>query len=527
MRKLVLLVAALALLTLAVVPSLAQGGNTIADIAAGNPDFSTLVTALDAAGLVETLAGDGTFTVFAPTNDAFDALPLGTLDMLLADIPTLTEVLTYHVLPGSVIEDGFVFLQNRATVQGAPLSVSRKDGAFFVNDTVKIVTTDIGASNGVIHVVDAVMLPPESDLAARVTAYSQVKVRVAHFSPDTPAVDVYVNGQLSDVRGLEFPALTEWFTLPGGVYNIAVAPAGTSLDQAAIGPADLELPGGKWLTVAAVGSLADGTLGPAIIDEDYSPVAANTARVTVFHAIEDAPAVDVRAGGEAVIRVLDFPGRRDNDGASTIEVPSGVYNLDVVPFGRGAPVVLDLPNTFLQGGAHYFVAAVGTLDEPQAVVAVTDPATGGAPALRPLGSLIASIGDLSTLSGLGGSAFFSGSAAMLNQRGPFTVFAPTNAAFDQLRQAIGLAAFNQIADNPGSTPTRYIILYHVTADKYMAADVVGASEIMAATGDPITITVRDGRVFLNDTIEVIATDIPASNGVLHIISGVLVPPDEQ
>lgn len=132
----------------------------IVDIAAGNPDFSTLVTAVQAAGLVDALKGDGPFTVFAPTNDAFAALPDGTLDALLAD-PSgdLTQILLYHVVSGEVMAADVTDGLETETLQGGTVSFSVADGMVMINDA-NIVATDIVASNGVIHVIDAVILPP-------------------------------------------------------------------------------------------------------------------------------------------------------------------------------------------------------------------------------------------------------------------------------------------------------------------------------------------------------------------------------
>lgn len=133
---------------------------SIAEIAAGDENFSTLVTALDAAGLVETLAGEGEFTVFAPTNDAFAALPEGTLDALLAD-PTgqLTNILLYHVVDGAVPAETVVTLESATTLLGEDVTISVVDGSVFLNDTVEVIITDIMASNGIIHVIDAVLIP--------------------------------------------------------------------------------------------------------------------------------------------------------------------------------------------------------------------------------------------------------------------------------------------------------------------------------------------------------------------------------
>ena len=136
------------------------GNQTIVQIAQTNPNLSTLVTALQAAGLVETLSGSGPFTVFAPTNDAFNALPPGTLDALLGNRTQLTNVLTYHVVQGSLLATQVASMPSLPTAQGQPLVVTVQSGGGVRVDGANIVQTDIRASNGVIHVIDAVMIPP-------------------------------------------------------------------------------------------------------------------------------------------------------------------------------------------------------------------------------------------------------------------------------------------------------------------------------------------------------------------------------
>tara|TARA_R110002110_G_scaffold395482_1_gene610085 strand:+ start:38 stop:535 length:498 start_codon:yes stop_codon:yes gene_type:complete len=133
---------------------------TIVEIAVGNPDFSTLVAALKAAGLVEALSGEGPFTVFAPTNAAFAALPAGTLDDLLKpeNKETLTAVLTYHVVPGMVMAADVVTLTEATSLQGDTIMVTASDAGVKV-DAANVTATDLEAANGVIHVIDAVILP--------------------------------------------------------------------------------------------------------------------------------------------------------------------------------------------------------------------------------------------------------------------------------------------------------------------------------------------------------------------------------
>lgn len=130
----------------------------IVTIAVEAGSFNTLAAALDAAGLVETLRGPGPFTVFAPTDEAFAKLPEGTVEALLADIPALTRILTYHVVPAEVTADKVVGLNKAPTVAGIDAPIEIRDGQVYVAGA-RVVTTDIRASNGVIHVIESVMIP--------------------------------------------------------------------------------------------------------------------------------------------------------------------------------------------------------------------------------------------------------------------------------------------------------------------------------------------------------------------------------
>lgn len=129
----------------------------IVEIAAAADQFKTLVTAVKAAGLVETLQGPGPFTVFAPTDEAFAKLPEGTVEGLLKDLPKLKSVLTFHVVPGKVMAKDVAGVKSAKTVQGGELRVDANHGVKINNATVT--KADIEASNGVIHVIDTVLVP--------------------------------------------------------------------------------------------------------------------------------------------------------------------------------------------------------------------------------------------------------------------------------------------------------------------------------------------------------------------------------
>ena len=145
--------------------SASEQPDTVVDVAASDQSFSTLVTAVDAAGLAGTLSGDGPFTVFAPVNDAFAALPAGTVDTLLApeNKAQLTSVLSYHVVPSKVLSSDLSDGMTVMTVQGQPLTVGVQGDAVTLTDasgnTASVVQADVEAGNGVVHVIDHVLLP--------------------------------------------------------------------------------------------------------------------------------------------------------------------------------------------------------------------------------------------------------------------------------------------------------------------------------------------------------------------------------
>jgi len=153
--------AATATETMASTETATQVPNTIVDAAIASGKFKTLVAAIQAAGLVEALKGNGPFTVFAPTDDAFTKLPKGTLDTLLKpeNKAMLASILLYHVVPGKLMAADVVKLSSAKTVEGKDVTIKVTNGKVFINDA-QVIVTNIVTSNGVIHVIDKVLTPP-------------------------------------------------------------------------------------------------------------------------------------------------------------------------------------------------------------------------------------------------------------------------------------------------------------------------------------------------------------------------------
>ena len=343
-------------------------------------------------------------------------------------------------------------------------------------------------------------------------------VRVAHFAIDAPAVDVFVGGE-AVLEGVPFPAISDYLKLEAGSYEIAVAPTGAGIEGAVIGPVELEFEAGHSYTIAATGQLADGSFGPLVIDEtaafmgdmeegSMDEMMEPMAKVLVLHGISDAPAVDVALeDGTVLIEGAAF------NAYATLEVPAGDYPLYVTASGDFETVVFDLNPTTLEGDRYYLLAAIGTFpDDFQLFVEVVG--------TKNIAEVAAGAGSFNTLLAAAEAA---GLAETLSNDGPFTVFAPTDDAFAAALEALGISAEDLLADTETLTS---ILLYHVVAGEAYAADVVGLESVETLNGASISIMADDMGVTLNDSVSVIATDIMASNGVIHVIDGVLLPPAE-
>lgn len=222
----------------------------------------------------------------------------------------------------------------------------------------------------------AVVPAMAQDAAEEAVASGDAYVRVAHFSPDTPSVFVY-NGE-NLVTSVRFPNVSRWVKLAPGDYTFVVTTEATPGEGAIEFAASLEA--GQFVTVAAFGSSERGTLKLQAIAEDFSRITTGRARVTVVHAIEGAPVVDIRANGGVVIPTLAYPGSLgSNDGVETIEVPAGTYTLSVTASEFGT-LILEAADTVLEANKNYFIAAVGTAQNPSVKVVVTDQAEVSAPA---------------------------------------------------------------------------------------------------------------------------------------------------
>ncbi len=403
-----------------------QAPQTIVDIAVADGRFTTLVAAVQAAGLAETLSGPGPFTVFAPTDDAFAKLPAGTVESLLADPEALSNILLYHVVAGKVMAADVVGLDYAMSVQGSPINITVEGDKVLVNDA-QVVITDIEASNGVIHVIDTVILPP-ADIV-------DTAINDGRFT--TLVAAVQAAGLVDALKGegplTVFAPTDEAFAkLPAGTVEALLADPEALANILLYHVAEGRLTAADITSVEKIKTLQGKDI---TISQDMGKVMANDSQIII---------TDIFTSN-GIIHVIDSVLLPQKDIVETAEADSRFTTL---------------------------VAALTAADL------------------------------VDTLKG----------------EGPFTVFAPTDDAFAKLPAG----TVESLLKPENLEQLKNILLYHVVAGKVMAADVVNLDSASTVLGQDVTISVKDGKVFINNA-EVIITDIETSNGVIHVIDTVLLP----
>ena len=407
---------------------------TIVDIAVADGRFTTLVAAVQAAGLVDTLSSDGPFTVFAPTDAAFAKLPAGTIEDLLKpeNKQMLTDILLYHVVAGKVLAADVANLTEAQTVLGKNVAVKVDGGKVFINDA-EVILTDIQASNGVIHVIDTVILPPAEE-----TAMDIVDIAAADGRFTTLVAAVEAAGLAETLKGegpftVFAPTDDAFAKLPAGTVEDLLKPE--NKQQLADILLYHVLPGKVMSAAVTDGLITDSALGTSVFFKlDMGKAFINEAQIVI---------TDIEASN-GVIHMID-----------TVLLPKDI--VDAAVFNK-------------------FDTLAAALQAAQLV---------------------------DTLKG----------------DGPFTVFAPTDEAFAALPE--GTLASLLLPENKQTLTN--ILLYHVVGARLLAEDVVKLESAETVLGKSVSIKVEDGKVYVNDA-QVIVTDIKTTNGVIHVINAVILPP---
>lgn len=433
---------------------------SIVDIAVEDGRFTTLVTAVQAAGLADTLSGEGQFTVFAPTDDAFAALPDGTVESLLEEPEgALRDILLYHVAEGAVPAETVVTLESATTIQGEPVAIEVMDGEVILNDSARVIITDIEASNGIIHVIDAVILPPSMSEAA-----------------------AEAGGEMAEEEMMETKSIAEIAAADGRFTTLLAAldAAGLAGTFAGEGAFTVFAP-----TDEAFAALPEGTVESLLAD----PQGALTDILT-YHVVEGVVPAETVVGLDSATTLLGE------------DLSIMVVDDEVILNELNKVIATDIEAS--NGMIHVID---GVLLPPGSVESAAEPT---------IVDIAVEDGRFTTLVAALEAA---GLVDTLSGEGQFTVFAPVDEAFAALPEG----TVESLLEDPQGALTD-VLLYHVVDGVVMAEDVVGLTAAPTLLGQDIAVAVNgDGQVFLNGNAQVIITDVEASNGVIHVIDSVLIP----
>jgi uncharacterized surface protein with fasciclin (FAS1) repeats len=537
---------------------------TVVDIVVGRVDLSTLETAVVAAGLADDLNGDGPFTVFAPTDAAFAALPAGTLNALLAD-PTgeLAEILLYHVIGGnykaSDLDNGMI----ATTLLGKDVTVTIDATGVYINDA-KVTIADLMADNGVVHIIDAVLIPPVVtvvDIVVNSPAHTTLETAVIAagladdlsgegpftvFAPTDAAFAALPAGTLdalladptgaladillyhvlgAEVKSTDLSDGMTAVTLQGKKVKVTINQDGVFINDAKVTVADIMADNGVVHvidavlippTVTVVDIIVDSenhnTLETAVIAAGLADDLSGDGPFTVF-APTDAAFAALPAG--TLDALLADPTGALAD-VLLYHVVSGKVRSSSLRNGMEVTTLLgkDLMVTVNAEGVFINDAKVTVADvmADNGIVHVIDAVL--VPAKTTVVDIIVESENHNTLET---AVIAAGLADDLSGDGPFTVFAPTDAAFAAL-PAGTLDAL--LADPTGELAN--ILLYHVVSGNVKSTDLSDGMTATTLLGKDVMVTINASGVFINDA-KVVVADIMADNGVVHVIDAVLIP----
>ena len=466
----------------------------------------SLVAALTQAGLVETLSGDGPFTVFAPTDQAFtDAgIDLASFDNDEANA-TLVDILTYHVLNGAVDSASVTDGLSVEALNGDNLDFAVVNGTVLVNDAT-VITADVVSSNGVIHVIDKVLLPPADELGDIPTVASSTGVHGV-------LVDAVIQaGLLATLSG-------------EGPYTV-FAPTDQAFTDAGISLSDFDGEEGAaalanvlayHVTTGSVlsGDLSDGQM-VTMLNQQQVRIGVTSAGVLINDAT--VTLADV-AASNGVIHVID----------KVLLPPEEVegeicYNSETHTIVAGADQATCEAYTYLNNTEMNNQTYTGCYNTVTHQITNVTEAVCGAHMWTAAVDIATTAAATSIHDSLVAALGVAGLVDTLTGDDAYTVFAPTDEAF----AAAGIN-LDDFTTEEEIEALANILLYHVVAGEIASTDLVdGANTVTAANGDELTVTVSEGAVTVGaEGATVVLADVPASNGVIHVIDKVIMPPADE
>jgi hypothetical protein len=332
-------------------------------------------------------------------------------------------------------------------------------------------------------------------------------LRIAHFAPDAASVDAYLNGNIA-VRNLNYPSASRWFAVDPGTYTMAVAASGQTANDTLIDPFDVTASAGTWQTVAVIGSTASGTLQASVIAEDYSDLLPSTGSFTFVNALEGSPPVNLVRDGVVFFAQVGSPGQ-DAALSSSLLVDAGIFDVSVTAGDDPAQVFAERTGLELPENAYTLVALIGTLGDSRLFVLTTDRSE--VQIVRGLlpkpGQLLDALRANENLTAFADTLESTGLSDLLSGDTEYTILAPANFAFDD---SAAMTAEQQAEALRG----------YIVEGKFTSIELVDAGTLTALDGSTLNVTTDANGIFINN-VQVIDVNIPATNGVIHMLNGLL------
>ncbi len=308
----------------------------------------------------------------------FNALPdVGPINIQIADETLLVSGLQYPALPsnGGQPSDGVYILDILAGTRNLQITPVDDNAVVLVQmDDLQLasgknnllVATGLRASAVMVMVTtDPTAMPVDEENLETGSGPGVGRLRLGHFSPDAGELDVYINGELSEITGLALGELTDWSTLDAGRYDVAVVPTGESLGRALMTANDVTLRAGDWMTVAALGATEMVNSGLYPILEDHGPIASGETRLAFLHAMPDLGPINVQlTDGPLLLNSVSFPGGNPASDVRSLDIVAGARSLEITPFDDPFDVILAMPDVNLAEGRYHLLVAAGVRGNP-------------------------------------------------------------------------------------------------------------------------------------------------------------------
>ena len=484
-----------------IVVNSSSNSNSIYDIVSNSTDHTTLKTAIDACALDGVLSGAGPFTLFAPTDAAFNFLPAGTVTALLNDIPQLTNILKHHVVADSVMSGMLSNGQVVTTLLGTDITVTINSSGVFI-DNAQVTVADLVADNGVVHVIDAVLLPTyDCNGIAGGTALVDAcgdcqQAYIYNFQTNVPT---FVDNANILVAGVDYNPATEALIFPDNPNN-PLWVSDPTLCPNSIYDIVSNSPDHTTLKTAIDACALDGVLSGAGPFTLFAPTDA---------------AFNLLPAGTITALLNDIPQLTDilKHHVVADSVMSGMLsNGQVVTtlHGTDITVTINSSGVFIDNAQVTVADLVADNGVVHVIDAVLLPPT---PPTNTIYDIVSNSPDHTTLKTAIDACELD---VVLSSAGPFTLFAPTDAAFNLLPAGTVTALLNDI---PQLTN---ILKHHVVADSVMSGMLSNGQVVTTLLGTDITVTINSSGVFI-DNAQVTVADLVADNGVVHVIDAVLLP----